>query len=180
MGPPLLHHQWILPPPTTSPMDPPIPYFITNGSSHLLLHIQWVLPSPTISPMGPPLLHHRWVLPPLLHHQWVIPSPTTSPMGPPFPYYITNGSSPTTPPMCPILLYRLRPTEHTYRANTPGIENDRTMHFYSKARIDGLIRHEETSDSMTQYFVDRDDKLHYRSELVRETELELERTRNLA
>eukprot|EP00112_Aurelia_sp_Birch-Aquarium-sp1_P024025 Seg740.7 transcript_id=Seg740.7/GoldUCD/mRNA.D3Y31 product="Dynein regulatory complex subunit 7" protein_id=Seg740.7/GoldUCD/D3Y31 len=52
--------------------------------------------------------------------------------------------------------------EHTYKASSPGLESDRTMLFYSNARVDGLVKREETSTSMTEYFEEREDFLCYR------------------
>ena len=47
--------------------------------------------------------------------------------------------------------------EHTFKANSPGPESDRTMIFYHDARVDGLTRREETPSEMVEHFVDRDD-----------------------
>ncbi|KAK3749491.1 hypothetical protein QZH41_013464 [Actinostola sp. cb2023] len=52
--------------------------------------------------------------------------------------------------------------EHLYKSSAPGPETDRTMKFYSSARIDGLVKREETPEEMTETFVDRDDFLYYR------------------
>ena len=52
--------------------------------------------------------------------------------------------------------------EHTFKANSPGPESDRTMIFYHDARVDGLTRREETPSEMVEHFVDRDDFLYYR------------------
>ena len=52
--------------------------------------------------------------------------------------------------------------EHCYKATTPGPESERTMHFYSSARIDGLVKQDETPTEMTQMFTGRDDYLYYR------------------
>ena len=53
-------------------------------------------------------------------------------------------------------------SEHEYKASAPGIENDRTMIFFNEARVDGLVKRVETPLSMTEYFIDRPDFLHYR------------------
>ncbi|XP_007946245.1 dynein regulatory complex subunit 7 [Orycteropus afer afer] len=49
---------------------------------------------------------------------------------------------------------------HTYKSMLP--ENDRAMEFYESARVDSLIRREETPDTMTEYFQERPDFLSYR------------------
>ncbi|XP_001632291.2 dynein regulatory complex subunit 7 [Nematostella vectensis] len=51
--------------------------------------------------------------------------------------------------------------EHTYKANSPGPETERTMTFYASARIDGLVKREETPEEMIETYVDRDDYLYY-------------------
>ncbi|XP_066281763.1 dynein regulatory complex subunit 7-like [Branchiostoma lanceolatum] len=52
--------------------------------------------------------------------------------------------------------------EHTYKSGSPGPETDRAMVFYDKARVDGLVKREETPTEMTEHFKDRDDFLYYR------------------
>jgi len=52
--------------------------------------------------------------------------------------------------------------EHSYMASSPGPESERKMLFYSNARVDGLVKREETALSMTEYFENRDDFLSYR------------------
>lgn len=52
--------------------------------------------------------------------------------------------------------------EHTYKASSPGPESDRTMIFYSSARIDGLVKREESHEEMTESFVNRDDYMYHR------------------
>ena len=52
--------------------------------------------------------------------------------------------------------------EHQFTANAPGPENERTMIFYNEARVDGLVRREETPIEMVEHFKDRDDFLYYR------------------
>jgi len=52
--------------------------------------------------------------------------------------------------------------EHQYRASAPGAENERTMIFYSEARVDGLIKRTEDPSQMTEEFTDREDHLYYR------------------
>ncbi|GFR82652.1 dynein regulatory complex subunit 7-like [Elysia marginata] len=52
--------------------------------------------------------------------------------------------------------------EHCYRAGAPGPENDRTMHFYDEARVDGLLKRIETPLSMTEHYKHRDDFLFYK------------------
>ncbi|XP_059160547.1 dynein regulatory complex subunit 7-like [Physella acuta] len=52
--------------------------------------------------------------------------------------------------------------EHCYRASAPEPENDRTMMFYSDARVDGLVKRTETPLSMTEHFKGRDDFLFYK------------------
>ncbi|XP_070254043.1 dynein regulatory complex subunit 7 isoform X1 [Myotis yumanensis] len=49
---------------------------------------------------------------------------------------------------------------HSYRSMQP--ENDRVMEFYEKARVDGLIKREETPKSMTEHYQGRPDFLAYR------------------
>lgn len=41
-------------------------------------------------------------------------------------------------------------------------ENDRVMEFYEKARVDGLIKREETPKTMTEHYQGRPDFLAYR------------------
>lgn len=41
-------------------------------------------------------------------------------------------------------------------------ENDRVMEFYESARVDGLIKREETPQTMTEYYQGRPDFLTYR------------------
>jgi hypothetical protein len=53
-------------------------------------------------------------------------------------------------------------SEHNYKANLPGPENDRTMIFYNEARVDGLVKREEMPIAMTEHFIDRADFLYYR------------------
>ncbi len=53
-------------------------------------------------------------------------------------------------------------SEHQYKANAPGQENERTMAFYNEARVDGLQKRIETPTEMTETFVDREDFLYYR------------------
>ncbi|XP_046848993.1 dynein regulatory complex subunit 7-like isoform X2 [Xenia sp. Carnegie-2017] len=52
--------------------------------------------------------------------------------------------------------------EHRYQSSSPGQEADRTMYFYSSARIDGLEKQEETPTEMMQSYRTRDDYLYYR------------------
>ncbi|KAM6223368.1 dynein regulatory complex subunit 7 [Rhynchocyon petersi] len=49
---------------------------------------------------------------------------------------------------------------HSYRSMLP--ENDRCMEFYGTARVDGLIKREETPNTMTEHFQGRPDFLTYR------------------
>ncbi|KAM9192373.1 dynein regulatory complex subunit 7 isoform 1-T1 [Dugong dugon] len=49
---------------------------------------------------------------------------------------------------------------HSYKSMLP--ENDRAMEFYESARVDGLIKREETPKTMTEYFRGRPDFLSYR------------------
>ncbi|NWR62663.1 DRC7 protein, partial [Bucorvus abyssinicus] len=49
---------------------------------------------------------------------------------------------------------------HTYMSLEP--EADRTMEFYSEARVDDLQKRVEHANEMTEYFVGRDDFLHLR------------------
>ena len=53
-------------------------------------------------------------------------------------------------------------TEHRYKAGTPGAESERSMAFYSEARVDGLEKRIETPTEMTECFVGREDMLHYK------------------
>ena len=53
-------------------------------------------------------------------------------------------------------------SEHQYKASAPGPENERTMIFYSEARVDGLVKRIETPTEMSEHFVDREDFLYYR------------------
>eukprot|EP00795_Rhopilema_esculentum_P003398 gene3398-1756_t len=55
--------------------------------------------------------------------------------------------------------------EHVYKASSPGPESDRIMHFYSNARVDGLVKREETPVSLSEYFENREDFLSYRHAL---------------
>lgn len=52
------------------------------------------------------------------------------------------------------------PLAHTY--TSLELEADRTMEFYSEARVDGLQKRVNHADKMTEYFVGRDDFLHLR------------------
>ncbi|CAG5133747.1 unnamed protein product, partial [Candidula unifasciata] len=52
--------------------------------------------------------------------------------------------------------------EHYYRASAPEAENDRTMHFYHEARVDGLVTRTETPSTMTEDLKNRDDFLFYK------------------
>lgn len=52
--------------------------------------------------------------------------------------------------------------EHSYMVNSPGPESERVMLFYSNARVDGLVKRRETSTTLTEYFENRKDFLHYR------------------
>ncbi|XP_077994789.1 dynein regulatory complex subunit 7-like [Glandiceps talaboti] len=52
--------------------------------------------------------------------------------------------------------------EHIYKALTPGPESERTMIFYNHARVDGLVKREETPTELTEHFINRDDFLFYR------------------
>lgn len=55
----------------------------------------------------------------------------------------------------------LSPTAvHSYTSMQP--ETDRIMEFYEKARVDGLIKREETPKTMTEYYQGRADFLSYR------------------
>ena len=47
-------------------------------------------------------------------------------------------------------------------ASAPGPENERTMIFFDVARDDGLKIREESSTSMEENFINRDDFLYYR------------------
>ncbi|KAM9062397.1 dynein regulatory complex subunit 7 [Sarcophilus harrisii] len=49
---------------------------------------------------------------------------------------------------------------HTYKSMIP--ETERTMEFYHKARVDGLVKRTETPRSMTEYYEGRADFLVYR------------------
>ncbi|XP_023421775.1 dynein regulatory complex subunit 7 isoform X2 [Cavia porcellus] len=49
---------------------------------------------------------------------------------------------------------------HSYKSMQP--ENDRVMEFYETARVDGLIKREETPRTMTEYYQGRPDFLSYR------------------
>ncbi|NWW85067.1 DRC7 protein, partial [Rhynochetos jubatus] len=49
---------------------------------------------------------------------------------------------------------------HTYTSLEP--ETERTMEFYSEARVDGLQKRVDNANEMTEYFVGRDDFLHIR------------------
>ncbi|XP_074738027.1 dynein regulatory complex subunit 7 [Strix uralensis] len=49
---------------------------------------------------------------------------------------------------------------HTYTSLEP--ETERTMEFYSEARVDGLQKRVKNAEEMTEYFVGRDDSLHVR------------------
>ncbi|XP_049720426.1 dynein regulatory complex subunit 7 isoform X1 [Elephas maximus indicus] len=49
---------------------------------------------------------------------------------------------------------------HSYKSMLP--ENDRVMEFYQSARVDGLIKREETPKTMTEHFQGRPDFLSYR------------------
>ncbi|XP_033127806.1 dynein regulatory complex subunit 7-like [Anneissia japonica] len=53
--------------------------------------------------------------------------------------------------------------EHIYKAATPGPETERTMIFYHHARVDGLVKREESATEMTEHFTNRRDFLHYRN-----------------
>jgi len=52
--------------------------------------------------------------------------------------------------------------EHQYKASTPGPESERTMFFYSEARVDGLMKRIETPSEMTEHFENRPDFLYYK------------------
>ncbi|XP_074648712.1 dynein regulatory complex subunit 7-like [Tubulanus polymorphus] len=52
--------------------------------------------------------------------------------------------------------------EHQYKAMAPGPENDRIMIFYHEARVDGLVKREETPTDMKEHYVDRKDFLYFR------------------
>lgn len=52
--------------------------------------------------------------------------------------------------------------EHKYQHAKSGPENERVMHFYDEARLDGLKSREETPTEMTEHFVNRSDYLYYR------------------
>lgn len=49
---------------------------------------------------------------------------------------------------------------HSYKTMQPGM--DRVMEFYETARVDGLIKREETPKTMTEYYQGRSDFLSYR------------------
>ena len=49
---------------------------------------------------------------------------------------------------------------HSYKSMQP--EMDRVMEFYETARMDGLIKREETPKTMTEYYQGRPDFLSYR------------------
>lgn len=49
---------------------------------------------------------------------------------------------------------------HSYKSMQP--ENDRVMEFYEKARVDGLVKREETPKTMTEHYQGRPDFLAYR------------------
>ena len=49
--------------------------------------------------------------------------------------------------------------EHRYKSTAAGPENDRHMYFYHQARTDGLAEIHETPTSITQIFIDREDRL---------------------
>jgi hypothetical protein len=53
--------------------------------------------------------------------------------------------------------------EHKYQQSKTGPENERVMHFYDEARVDGLKCREETPTSMVEHFRNRDDFLYYRN-----------------
>ena len=52
------------------------------------------------------------------------------------------------------------PAVHSYTSMQP--ERDRVMEFYETARVDGLIKREETAKTMTEYYQGRPDFLSYR------------------
>ncbi|XP_049720428.1 dynein regulatory complex subunit 7 isoform X2 [Elephas maximus indicus] len=54
----------------------------------------------------------------------------------------------------------ISPDVHSYKSMLP--ENDRVMEFYQSARVDGLIKREETPKTMTEHFQGRPDFLSYR------------------
>lgn len=52
--------------------------------------------------------------------------------------------------------------EHQFKSSTPGPENERVMIFYHEARVDGLVKREETQTEMTEEYSNRDDFLFYK------------------
>jgi len=52
--------------------------------------------------------------------------------------------------------------EHKYQQNKTGPENQRVMHFYDEARVDGLKCREETPTEMVEHYVNRPDFLYYK------------------
>ena len=52
------------------------------------------------------------------------------------------------------------PAVHSYKSMQP--EMDRVMEFYETARVDGLIKREETPKTMTEHYRGRSDFLSYR------------------
>ncbi|KAK3597164.1 hypothetical protein CHS0354_038091 [Potamilus streckersoni] len=52
--------------------------------------------------------------------------------------------------------------EHQFKASNPGPENERTMHFFDEARVDGLVSRIETPTEMTEHYKDREDFLYYK------------------
>ncbi|XP_060041463.1 dynein regulatory complex subunit 7 isoform X2 [Erinaceus europaeus] len=54
----------------------------------------------------------------------------------------------------------ISPEVHSYKSMQP--EMDRAMEFYESARVDGLIKREETPKTMTEHFLGRSDFLSYR------------------
>ncbi|CAL8075052.1 unnamed protein product [Calicophoron daubneyi] len=55
--------------------------------------------------------------------------------------------------------------EHSFFRNQHSSQANRSMCFYSNARVDGLQRREQTPTTMKEYYVGRKDRMHYREVL---------------
>ena len=53
----------------------------------------------------------------------------------------------------------LRLKEHVYQENETGLEGTRTLEYYGKSRVDGLMSRELSKFSLVEYFKGRDDFL---------------------
>ncbi|KAM7538878.1 hypothetical protein Aperf_G00000059071 [Anoplocephala perfoliata] len=51
---------------------------------------------------------------------------------------------------------------HSYLINNPGVDASRSMEFYQKIRIDGLMKRERDGAVMKEWYENRDDRLIYR------------------